>query len=1322
MRHARFAATVFLAGVVLAAARDASAAVALAPSSGSAFPTQSVAVIATITRGGLPLSIGTWTLGFSGLPAGVTTAPAAPSYTIGAAAVFTSATVSFQFVVSAAAAAGGPFPITVSDPGTSTSATFSLTIQEPRISLGIVGGGIILGGGTVPVTVRAVADPGFGLNAKSVPVAFGVDLVPPAPGSPANVTAGGPQLLSAPYSSTFTFPFRKTGPVVPGVYTVPVVATWRGTTGATLTASANLSVSIPDVSISFAGSASVCQGGPAQVLQATFTPLYGFQGTVSVQVLSTPPGTAVSPPTLGALPPPQTGDFQISASGAVLGPATATARIFDRAGAVDKTFSVPFTVVDNVVTPAASPSVLSLQAGGTPQSFTVSAAPPPAICASRASVDVAVVGLPPGITAPASTPLLAPAYGPAAIPLTAAASVPSGSYPVTLRFTMSTGSVRDVPATVAVTGGPGILLQVLPASLTIAAGASDGTNVTVQPLNGFTGTASVVAPTLPGITLSPDRFTVDAGVPTRVAVSVAPGTLPGTYTGNFTATAPGIPGSRTAGLSVTVISVLDFSLSAAPAALTLAPGASAPVTVSAAAGPGFAGTITVVPQLAGGLTVDVASFTLQAGQSRVVTLAAPAGAALGTNSVTFSGTAPGVTGARTATVAVTVATLPDFTLDVQPSTLNLPAGGSAPATVTLVPINGWTSPVDVTVTGSTGVSVVPPSFTLVPGTPKPVEIRADASTPAGAVTLTFLARGTSGTGGVTVTRTVNVQVSVAPYSDFNVRVTPPQARVNAGRRTDLTLVLEPLGAFAGSAAVTVVDAPPGSTFSPPAPVLAPNAPRTMTLSVPRSTPPGAYVVVLRADEVASPSSLARRPLAISKVIRVPLDVQPAVGGFTVTANPVSVQASPGQPIAVNYVFRNLGGEPLRIVGDTFTRSSVGGTVFDSVEETVSLVLPANGTLAYSNAVLATGDMFAKSGQPPVVRADRTFRAEPDATGYVDSATAPVTIAAVNPLLATGSATRISVVFPIAGSLVARGENLRAQGLIFTTGSGLFLVGWYWDGVLVETATVPVQNGTPVAVTNAVTLPTLVEGTHEITLAVLSPNPIASPPVQIYVEDVGSSLRTVSPAGGSAFVPALQPPTFSWVPVPGVTAYKVGLARRGRPEELRWYESDGTRWSPPAAVWNRLPEGEYEWTVRGYSGTGRARLDQLSGGASAPPTSEGSAAVADGWTVSSAPARFSLGGFDARLVPLKGEARPGPAGVTFSWTPVERAVYLLYAFERTGAETRRLFVEMTTNPSLVVEPHRLSGGGPVVWKVVAVDAEGRPLAATPLLEAGAGGAR
>ena len=761
-------------------------------------------------------------------------------------------------------------------------------------------------------------------------------------------------------------------------------------------------------------------------------------------------------------------------------------------------------------------------------------------------------GLPAGVT----TVPAAPSYTilPAILGISAtvtfqfsvgAGAVPGGPFIITVSDPATLTS-KDFALTVL--APPDFALRLNPVSLSLPAGGSGITQVTVQPLSGFNGVVQVTAPTIPGITFSPANFSVVAGGTQPVTVAAAPGTLPNSYTGNFTGTAVGIPGTRTAGISVTVTPAPDFSLSAVPATLTLSPGGSASVTVSAAATGGFSGPISVVTQLAGGLTADVPSFTLQPGQSRVVTLSAPAGAAAGTNNATFSGTAPGVTGVRTATVAVDGRLAARLhprgpALGDQPSGRRERAGDRQARSDQQLELarrrDGH---------GLGGhlrrAAVVQPRARSAkagrdPGGREHAPRRCDAHLSGPRIERSGRRDGHAHRERPGVGRaTVGLQRPC--HAPAGARKRRPEDRSDARPRAARRLRWK--------RGDHVLDAPPGSTFSPPTLVLAPNAPQPMTLSVPRSTPAGSYVVVLRADEVVTPSARARRPLAISKTIRVPLDVQPPVGGFTVTASPVAVQASPGQVVAITYVFRNLGSDPLRIVGDTFTRSA-GTTVFDSVGETVDLVLPPDGSLTYTNAVQATGDMFAQAGQPPLVRADRAFRAAPDATGFVDTASASVAITAVNPLLATASATRISVVFPIAGSLVARGESLRAQGLIFTTRSGLFLVGWYCDGILVETASVPVQNGTPVAVSNAVTLPTLIAGTHEITLAVLTPNPIASPPVQIYVDDVGSSLRTVSPASGSAFVPALQAPTFSWVPVPGITAYKVGLGRRGRPEEF-----------------------------------------------------------------------------------------------------------------------------------------------------------------------------
>jgi hypothetical protein len=568
---------------------------------------------------------------------------------------------------------------------------------------------------------------------------------------------------------------------------------------------------------------------------------------------------------------------------------------------------------------------------------------------------------------------------------------------------------------------------------------------------------------------------------------------------------------------------------------------------------------------------------------------------------------------------------------------------------------------------------------------------------------------------------VSVTVVVEPPpADFTLRVSPPAPTVYAGRTALLSFVLDAIGSFTGSAALTAVQLAPGATLSPASLVLTPAAPQSATLAVSRATTPGIYTLVFRADEVQGPN--ARRALLISKTVSVTLVVQPPVGGFTVTVSPATVLASPSQPIAVRYEFRNLGDEPLVITGDTFVRRDRNGVVFDSTEETVGLALPPRGTASTSNTVLATGEQFAKSGSPSIVFEDRTFRASPDSTGFVSTATAPVAVTAVNSLLATTSVTRLSVVYPPSGTLVGRGDNLRAQGVIFGSGTGNVLVGWLYDGVLVETATVPLQNGAPTSVTNSVSLPTLLAGNHEIALAILAPNTLSSPSVQIYVDEGLTTLRLVSPTAGAVFAPAFSAPTFSWIPAPGIERYGVGLSRRGAPgARIRWAFTSDTFWGPPASFWNELPEGDYEWVVRGFTASGRPLLDRQMGGATAPPTSEGPLDVASGWTVTSSTGRFSIGGADAALADLAGQSSGIEGAVRFAWKEIAGALYIHALYLETPEGPRRVRTEVLPKAGLLLPVGALPRGGLLLWRVTAIDRDGRPLGATPLA-AVPGGAR
>ena len=83
----------------------------------------------------------------------------------------------------------------------------------------------------------------------------------------------------------------------------------------------------------------------------------------------------------------------------------------------------------------------------------------------------------------------------------------------------------------------------------------------------------------------------------------------------------------------------------------------------------------------------------------------------------------------------------DFSLSVTPSSLSLSRGGSSQAAVSVTAINGFDSSVGVTVSASsTNVTVLPATFTILPGGQQIVTVSAAAGSRPGAVTLTVSAK------------------------------------------------------------------------------------------------------------------------------------------------------------------------------------------------------------------------------------------------------------------------------------------------------------------------------------------------------------------------------------------------------------------------------------------------------------------------------------------------------------------------------------------------------------------------------------------------------
>jgi hypothetical protein len=206
-------------------------------------------------------------------------------------------------------------------------------------------------------------------------------------------------------------------------------------------------------------------------------------------------------------------------------------------------------------------------------------------------------------------------------------------------------------------------------------------------------------------------------------------------------------------------------------------------------------------------------------------------------------------------------------------------------------------------------------------------------------------------------------------------------------------------------------------------------------------------------------------------------------------------------------------------------------------------------------------------------------------------------------------------------------------------------------------------------------------------------------------------------------PAFGAPTFSWIPVPGISRYGVGLRSRAPGAQWRWSYTTDTRWSPPATLWNSLPEGEYEWGVRGFTNTGRVFLDSQNGGASAPSTSEGSPEMADGWTVSSAQGLFSIGGTSAALQDLHGVATADSTGVRFVWQEIAGALYVHSIYEQGAGGLTRVRTEVLKGSTLLLPAAGMPRGSPLLWRVSAIDKEGHPLGGMAMSPVpAAGGAR
>ncbi len=197
---------------------------------------------------------------------------------------------------------------------------------------------------------------------------------------------------------------------------------------------------------------------------------------------------------------------------------------------------------------------------------------------------------------------------------------------------------------------PDFSLSASPASATVVQGNGAAYSVGVHPLNGFTGSVSFSAGSLPSGVSASFNPTVSSSS-TTMSVTTSSSTPAGTYTVAVTGTDGSL--SHTVNVTLVVNPLPDFSISAAPSPQSVNRGSSTTYTTSVAASGGFAGTVNLsVSGLPRRTSASFSPSSITGAGTSTLTVSVPKKASAGTYQLTITGTSGAL--AHSATVILTV--------------------------------------------------------------------------------------------------------------------------------------------------------------------------------------------------------------------------------------------------------------------------------------------------------------------------------------------------------------------------------------------------------------------------------------------------------------------------------------------------------------------------------------------------------------------------------------------------------------------------------------------------------------------------------------------
>src|SRR3989449_742353 len=390
----------------------------------------------------------------------------------------------------------------------------------------------------------------------------------------------------------------------------------------------------------------------------------------------------------------------------------------------------------------------------------------------------------------------------------------------------------------------------------------------------------------------------------------------------------------------------DYTLSLAPAALTIVQGANGTATVTITR-TNFTGAVTL--SLGGAPTGVTGSFNPAAptGTSATLTVSVGAAVAAGVYDLTVAGA--GSAGNRSTPLTLTVNAAPDYTLSVAPTALTIVQGATGTATVTITRTN-FTGAVTPSL-GNAPAGVTGAFNPAAPtGTTSTLTVSVGAAVPPGVYNLTVNGTGAPGNRSTPLTLTV----SAAP--DYTLSLSPTALTIGQGATGNTTVTITRTN-FTRAVTLRLGNAHAGGTgsFNPAAPT---GTSSTVTLSVGAAVAPGVYNLTVDGTATAGNRST---PLTLTVS---------AAPDYTLSLSPATLTIAQGAtgPTTV-----------------TITRTNFTGAV------TLSLANAPTGITGSFNPAAPTGTSSTLTVSVGAAVAAGTYNLTVDGTGAPGNRSTPLTL-------------------------------------------------------------------------------------------------------------------------------------------------------------------------------------------------------------------------------------------------------------------------------------------------------------------------------------------